>query len=78
MPEIALILNAAAIQRALTRIAHEIAERNETGEDIVLVGIQSGGAALAHRLAALLSGIWSRTVPAGLIDVTMHRDDLDQ
>ena len=77
-PKSAVILNALAIQRALTRIAHEIAERNEAGEQVVLVGIQRGGVPLAERLAALLSGIWSSAVPVGQLDVSMHRDDLDQ
>ena len=78
MPESTLILNAAAIQRALTRIAHEIAERNEAGSEVVLVGIQRGGVPLAQRLGALLTGIWGQTVPTGSLDVSMHRDDLDQ
>ena len=51
MPETILILNAAAMQRALTRIAHEIAERNEKSDDVVLVGIQKGGVHLAQRLS---------------------------
>jgi len=78
MPESALILNAAAIQRALTRIAHEIAERNESGDRVVVVGIQGGGLSLAERLSALLAGIWGNPVPCGSLDVSMHRDDLDQ
>ena len=78
MPDSSAILNAAAIQRALTRVAHEIAERNEAGEDVVLVGIQEGGVRLAERLADLLSGIWGQSVPVGQLDVSMHRDDLDQ
>ena len=53
MPESTLILNAAAMQRALTRIAHEIAERNEAGSEVALVGIQRGGVLLARRLGAL-------------------------
>jgi pyrimidine operon attenuation protein/uracil phosphoribosyltransferase len=73
-----LILNAAAIERALTRIAHEIAERNEGGSEVVLVGIQRGGAPLAQRLSALLRGIWGQPIPTGQLDVGMHRDDLDQ
>ena len=48
MPESTLILNAPAMQRALTRIAHEIAERNEAGSEVVLVGIQRGGVPLAQ------------------------------
>jgi pyrimidine operon attenuation protein/uracil phosphoribosyltransferase len=78
MPESTLILNAAAIQRALTRIAHEIAERNETGSEVVLVGIQRGGVPLGKRLGELLTGIWGQTVPTGSLDVSMHRDDLDR
>src|SRR5882762_11864223 len=78
MPESAVILNAAAIQRALTRIAHEIAERNEAGDQVVLVGIQGGGLPLAARLGAVLAGIWGNAVPTGSLDVSMHRDDLDQ
>src|ERR1041384_3974263 len=78
MPETVLILNAAAIQRALTRIAHEIAERNESSADVVLVGIQRGGAPLAERLAIALNGIWEQGVKVGRLDVNMHRDDLSQ
>ena len=78
MPEPTLILNAAAIQRALTRIAHEIAERNEASEEIVLIGIQRGGVPLAQRLGSILSTIWNASVPTGSLDVSMHRDDLDQ
>ncbi len=71
-------MNAGAIQRALTRIAHEIAERNDTGNQLVLVGIQRGGVHLARRLSEILAGIWSHPVPVGSLDVGMHRDDLDQ
>jgi len=78
MPDSTLILNALAIQRAQTRIAHEIAERNEGSGDLVLVGIQRGGVPLAQRLSALLSGILGQRVPAGSLDVSMHRDDLDR
>lgn len=77
MPDEAVILNEAALTRALTRIAHEIAEQNENSKEVVLVGIQRGGVPLAYRLAALLSGIWEHQVPTGRLDVSMHRDDLD-
>ena len=56
MPDPTLILNASAMQRALTRIAHEIAERNENSSEVALVGIQRGGVFLARRLGALLDG----------------------
>ena len=78
MPESAIILNAVGIQRALTRMAHEIAERNEATADIVLVGIQRGGVPLAEQLGRLLSSIVNQTIPVGSLDVNLHRDDLDQ
>ena len=71
-----IILDASALKRALTRIAHEIAERNEASAEVVLVGVQRGGVHLAQRLAGLLNGIWGHTVPVGSVDVGMHRDDL--
>jgi pyrimidine operon attenuation protein/uracil phosphoribosyltransferase len=77
MPESTVILDATAIQRALTRIAHEIAERNERSAEVALVGIPVGGDHLAARLAKILAGIWNHAVPVGILDVTMHRDDLD-
>ena len=78
MPNKIVILNPQAVQRALTRIAHEIAERNESSQDVVLVGIQKGGVILAQRLGLVLKSIWNQPVPLGSLDVTMHRDDLDQ
>jgi len=78
MSESTVILNATAIQRTLTRVAHEIAERNEASSEVVLVGIQRGGVPLAQRLSAILSTIWQQPVPTGSLDVSMHRDDLDQ
>ena len=78
MPESTLILNGPALQRALTRIAHEIAERNDASAEVVVVGIQRGGVRLAERLGALLASIWGHATPAGSLDVSMHRDDLDR
>jgi pyrimidine operon attenuation protein/uracil phosphoribosyltransferase len=78
MPETISILNAPAIQRALTRIAHEIAERNEDSAAVVLIGIPEVGDVLAQNLSAILAQIWKHPVPVGVLDVTMHRDDLDQ
>ena len=78
MSESTLILDASAIQRALTRIAHEIVERNESDRDLVVVGIQRGGVPLGQRLGTLLTGIWGQSVPTGSLDVSMHRDDLDR
>ena len=78
MPGPTIILNPSALQRALVRIAHEIAERNEASAQVVLVGVQRGGVHLAQRLAAFLTGIWGHAVPVGTLDIGMHRDDLDQ
>jgi pyrimidine operon attenuation protein/uracil phosphoribosyltransferase len=71
-----VVLNPAAIQRALTRIAHEITERNDIPASVVLIGIQRGGVPLAERLSRTLSEIWAQPVPVGTLDVSMHRDDL--
>ena len=78
MPNSSAILDAKSLQRALTRIAHEIAERNENSSDVVLVGVPRGGDHLAKRLATTLQGIWGHPVPLGTLDVAMHRDDLGQ
>jgi pyrimidine operon attenuation protein/uracil phosphoribosyltransferase len=72
------ILNAQSINRVLTRIAHEIAERNDQSQQVVVVGVQRGGIHLADRLGQLLTSIWGHSVQVGRMDVGMHRDDLDQ
>jgi len=76
MPDQTLLLNAAAINRVLMRIAHEIAERHENSQAMALIGIQRGGVHLAHRLGGQLQAIWGHSVPVGSLDVSMHRDDL--
>lgn len=78
MPETVVLLDASALQRVLTRIAHEIAERHEASQEVTLVGIQKSGVPLARRLAVLLESIWGHAVPVGALDISMHRDDLDQ
>src|SRR5436190_9235604 len=78
MAESTQILNAEGMERALTRIAHEIAQRGEAHKDLVLVGIQRGGVLLAQRLSRVLEQIWGHPVLTGSLDITMHRDDLDQ
>jgi len=72
------ILSGPAVGRILARMAHEIAEANEDSSQVALVGIQRGGVRLAHRLAAHLANIWGHPVPVGALDVSLHRDDLDQ
>ncbi|WP_151523243.1 bifunctional pyr operon transcriptional regulator/uracil phosphoribosyltransferase PyrR [Serinicoccus kebangsaanensis] len=64
------------IQRALTRIAHEILEGNKGPQDLVLLGIPTRGVPLAHRLAAAIAGVEGAQVPTGSLDITMYRDDL--
>ena len=70
------VLDASDISRALTRIAHEIVERNKGCDHLVLLGIPSRGVPLARRIAAKLSEIDNSHVPVGSIDITMYRDDL--
>ncbi|GLY17314.1 bifunctional protein PyrR [Kineosporia sp. NBRC 101677] len=70
------VLEPAEIGRALSRIAHEVLERNKGAENLVLLGIPTRGVTLAHRLAARLAAIEGTEVPVGTLDVTMHRDDL--
>jgi pyrimidine operon attenuation protein / uracil phosphoribosyltransferase len=72
-----VLLSPPAVQRTLTRMAHEIAEKNEEHPELVLVGIQRGGVFLARRLEPILASITNRPVPLGVLDVSMHRDDLD-
>jgi pyrimidine operon attenuation protein/uracil phosphoribosyltransferase len=70
------VLEAPDISRALTRIAHEILERNKGSRDVVLLGIPSRGVPLAARLAANIAAVEGSEVPVGALDVTMYRDDL--
>jgi pyrimidine operon attenuation protein/uracil phosphoribosyltransferase len=76
LKEKALILDKAGIDRAMTRIAHEIMEKNKGPKDLVLVGIQRGGVHLARRLAAKIKEIEGMEPPVGSLDITMYRDDL--
>jgi len=71
-----VILDRAGINRALTRIAHEILERNKGTTDLVLVGIRSGGDDLAGQLRRCIAGIEGEEIPSGAVDITMYRDDL--
>ena len=71
-----VVLDARDINRALTRISHEILERNKGAGDLVLLGIPSRGVPLAHRIAEKISTVEEYDVPVGSLDVTMYRDDL--
>jgi pyrimidine operon attenuation protein/uracil phosphoribosyltransferase len=70
------VLDGHDITRALTRIAHEILERNRGAADLVLLGIPTRGVPLAERVAAQMAGAEGLEVPVGSLDVTMYRDDL--
>lgn len=74
--EKAQILDQAGIRRSLTRIAHEIIERNKGTDDLVLVGIRRRGVPLAERLAERIMDIEGHSVPVGILDITLYRDDL--
>lgn len=73
-----VILDEKAMGRALTRIAHEIIERNKGVEDVVLLGIKTRGVYLAERIAKKIAMIEETDVEQGIIDITFYRDDLQQ
>jgi pyrimidine operon attenuation protein/uracil phosphoribosyltransferase len=70
------VLSSADISRALTRISHEIIEKNRGSEDILLLGIPTRGIHLAERIGLEMSRIDSSSIPVGTLDITLHRDDL--
>ncbi|EZP77969.1 bifunctional pyrimidine regulatory protein PyrR uracil phosphoribosyltransferase [Parageobacillus genomosp. 1] len=72
----AVVMDEQAIRRALTRIAHEIIERNKGIDDCVLIGIKTRGIYLAKRLAERIEQIEGSTIPVGELDITLYRDDL--
>ncbi|MFB1049640.1 bifunctional pyr operon transcriptional regulator/uracil phosphoribosyltransferase PyrR [Paraliobacillus sp. JSM ZJ581] len=76
MKQKAILLDQAAINRALTRIAHEILERNKGVDNLMLVGIKTRGAPLAKRLQEKIISIEDVKIPIGEIDITLYRDDL--
>lgn len=70
------VLHDADINRALTRISHEILESNKGSDGLVILGIPTRGVILAERIGSLVSEFGGRSVPVGSLDVTMYRDDL--
>jgi len=72
------IMDEKAIQRAITRIAHEIVERNKGVENVVLVGIKTRGVPIARRIADKIRDIENVEVPVGILDITFYRDDIDK
>ncbi len=71
-----VILDDAGIRRSITRIAHEILERNDDAESLYLVAIPNGGVPLARLLVENLKQIGGRDIPLGILDTTLYRDDL--
>jgi len=71
-----IVLDALGINRALSRVAHEVIERNRGLENLTLVGIRTGGVHLALRLAGRLKEIDGSILPVGALDITLYRDDL--
>jgi pyrimidine operon attenuation protein / uracil phosphoribosyltransferase len=72
----AVLMDEAALDRALMRMAHEIVEHNPEPDALVFIGIHTHGAPLARRLAAKVGAILKREFPVGELDISMHRDDL--
>ena len=70
------VMDAAQVQRALTRIGHEIIERNQGLEDVVLVALQTGGVEISQLIARILFEIEGVDVPLGTLDVALYRDDI--
>jgi len=71
-----IVMDKDGIERCLTRIAYEILEKNKGMENIVLVGIRTGGVYLAQRLQNKMSEIEHGTIPLGILDITLYRDDI--
>lgn len=76
MQEKTLLMDAKAIERALTRIAHEIIEKNKGTQGLVLVGIRRRGVPIALRLAEMIEQIEGVALPVGVLDIALYRDDL--
>lgn len=72
------IMDESAINRSITRIAHEIIERNHGVDDVVIVGIYTRGVSLARRIAEKIERIEAKTLPIGSLDITLYRDDLSK
>jgi len=76
--KIVTVMDADAMRRAITRIAHEVLERNKGTEGLALIGIRSRGVHIADRIAAAVQAIEGVDVPRGIVDITLYRDDLSR
>jgi pyrimidine operon attenuation protein / uracil phosphoribosyltransferase len=72
----ATVMEPDEVRRAVTRIAHEIVERNRGTDDLVIVGIRTRGAPLAERIASAIASFEGVDLPSGALDVTLYRDDV--
>lgn len=75
-PRERVVVDGLAMGRALVRVAHEVVERNKGLSDLALIGIQTRGVHIAHRLAGKLREIEGAVLPVGELDITLYRDDL--
>jgi len=71
----ATIIDEKGLERTLTRLAHEIIERNSGVSNLAIIGIRTRGATLAERITSIISKIESKKVPLGILDITLYRDD---
>ena len=71
-----IVMDADRVSRSITRMAHEILERNRSVEGLALIGIRARGVPIAERLARELQALTGHTVPTGALDITLYRDDL--
>lgn len=71
-----LVMDGETMERALVRITHEILERNQGVEDLVLIGIRTGGVYVAERIRSKIEKIENAKIPSGIVDITLYRDDL--
>ena len=70
------VMSADDVERAIRRMTHEVIERNHGTEGLVVIGLQTGGVAIARRIADTLAEIEGSDVPVGSLDVALHRDDI--
>lgn len=71
-----ILMDDQAIRRAITRISHEIIEKNKGIEELLLVGIRTRGVPIARRIASMIQDIEGKEIPVGVLDITLYRDDL--
>lgn len=76
MNEKAIIMDESGIMRAITRISHEIIEKNKGIDDLVFIGIQRRGVPLAKMIANKIKEVEGKEIPVGILDITLYRDDL--